>query len=136
MSPSVAQHGARLCAQLAIVHEQRPPPVGGGHEMFSATEMSGAERDFLVHEADAELLRLFRRAIISALRPPTKDLAAIRLQDAVDDVHQRRLAGAVLAGERMDLALAQAEADVLQRLDRAETPSRTPADFECEGFRS
>ena len=39
----------------------------------------------------------------------------IRAHDAVDDVHERRLAGAVLAGERMDLASAQLEVDAAQR---------------------
>ena len=48
------------------------------------------------------------------------DLAAVGAQDAIDDVHQRRLAGAVLAGEGVDLALAQLELDAAQRVDRSE----------------
>ena len=47
-------------------------------------------------------------------------LAAIRLMDAGQDLDQRALAGAVLAGERMDVAGLQAEIDVAQDLDRSE----------------
>ena len=46
------------------------------------------------------------------------------LQDAVDDVHQRRLARAVLAGDGVDLAAPQLEVDAAQRLDRAERLAR------------
>ena len=52
--------------------------------------------------------------------PIEADLAAVGPQNAVDDVHQRRLAGAVLAGEGVDLAPAQLEIDAAQRADRAE----------------
>ena len=41
------------------------------------------------------------------------DLAGVGLHHAVDDLHQRRLAGAVLAEHRMDLARARREADVV-----------------------
>ena len=50
--------------------------------------------------------------------PSRQDLAGVRAQDAVDDIHQRRLAGAVFAGQRMDLAAAQFEAHAAQRADR------------------
>ena len=39
---------------------------------------------------------------------------------AGDDLHQRRLAGAVLADETMDLAGEQREVDPAKRLDAAE----------------
>ena len=43
-----------------------------------------------------------------------------RLEAAGDDLDQRRLAGAVVAEQRHDLALADREADALQRFDGAE----------------
>ena len=41
------------------------------------------------------------------------DLAGVGLQDAVDHLDQRRLAGAVLAEQRVDFARADREADVV-----------------------
>src|ERR671933_53556 len=43
-----------------------------------------------------------------------------RLLEAADDLHQRRLAGAVVPQQAEDFALVQAQVDVAQRLDRAE----------------
>ena len=47
------------------------------------------------------------------------DLAAVGLQDAVDDVHQGGFSRAVLAGERMDFSRMQIELAATQRADRA-----------------
>ena len=47
-------------------------------------------------------------------------VAGVGLDHAGENVHQRRLAGAVLAEQRMDLALAQVEIDAAQRLNAAE----------------
>src|SRR5205814_9794737 len=52
--------------------------------------------------------------------------ARVGLMDPVQDVHQRRLAGAVLADERTNLAAVDAEADLVIRDDGAET-LRNPA---------
>jgi hypothetical protein len=49
-----------------------------------------------------------------------EDLAAIGLIEAVEDAHQRRLAGAVLADDAVDLALGDGEMDVAIGVDRAE----------------
>ena len=48
---------------------------------------------------------------------------------AGDDLHQRALAGAVLADETMDLAGGEREVDPAQRLDAAEG-LRDPVQFE------
>ena len=42
-----------------------------------------------------------------------QDLARVGHGEAVEDVHQRRLAGAVLAKQRMDLAWAHVEIDAV-----------------------
>ena len=44
-----------------------------------------------------------------------QDLALVGRDQAVQDVHQRRLAGAVLAKERVDLASTHVEVDVVVR---------------------
>ena len=48
------------------------------------------------------------------------DLAAVGAVIAVEDVHQRRLAGAVLADDAVDRSLADAERHILVRVNRAE----------------
>ncbi len=46
-------------------------------------------------------------------------LAAVRLDDAGEDVHQRRLPGAVFAEERVNFAALEIEVDAAQRLHAA-----------------
>ena len=57
------------------------------------------------------------------------DAAAVARQDAAQDVHRRRLAGAVFANEAENGALVQLESDVAQHLD-AEEAFVEPADLE------
>ena len=45
--------------------------------------------------------------------PSQRIVPGIRLDDAVDDLHQRRLAGAVLAEHRVDLAGQHVEVDAV-----------------------
>ena len=52
--------------------------------------------------------------------PREQDLAGIGLVHAGKDLDQRRLAGAVLAEKRMDLAAADVEIDVVERPRRGE----------------
>ena len=58
------------------------------------------------------------RMVIST--PSLRIVPAIGPVDAGQDLDQRALAGAVLAGQRMNLAGLQAEIDVAQDLDRSE----------------
>ena len=55
------------------------------------------------------------------------DRAGVGLQRAVEDLHERRLARAVLAGERVDLARPQLEVDAVERDARRGTPSGSPS---------
>ena len=71
-----------------------------------------------MHHADARRPRVAGGAethvlIFDAHRP------RIRAMDAGDDFHQRTLAGAVLAGQSVDLAGVQREVDASKRLDAA-----------------
>ena len=80
--------------------------------MFSSTRQVVGQREVLVHHADA---RRERGARVAGRQRRAHDLDGARVGDVVaeEDVHQRRLAGAVLAEERDDLALAQGEADAV-----------------------
>ena len=70
--------------------------------------------EFLMDHRDAVSQRVERRgqADFLALEP---ERAGVGRVDAGDDLHQRRLAGAVLAHQRMDMAALQAERDVVER---------------------
>src|SRR5258706_16133592 len=56
------------------------------------------------------------------------------MNQAVDDVHQCRLAGAVLADQGVDLARAHRQVDVVVG-DHARPRLRDPAQVKCELFR-
>ena len=56
----------------------------------------------------------------STRSPLELDLARVARVDAGEHLHQRALAGAVLAHQRMNLAREQAEVDRVQRPDAAE----------------
>ena len=87
--------------------------------MFSATRDIRTEGDFLVYEPDAKLLRLCRRRNRDRL-PVEEYLAAVRLKNSVDHIHQGGFSGPVLSRDCMDLAAAQLEIHSAQRLDGAE----------------
>ncbi|OPZ04735.1 MAG: hypothetical protein BWZ09_01587 [Alphaproteobacteria bacterium ADurb.BinA305] len=70
------------------------------------------QREVLEHHADAQAARMRRAGDRDLLALPEHAPAA-RPGDAVDDLHQRRLAGAVLAEDGADLARAHDEADVV-----------------------
>ncbi len=62
----------------------------------------------LVHHADAEADRPAGRADLDLLAAE-QDLALVGLVEPVEDVHQGRLARAVLPEQRVDLSTAQLE---------------------------
>ncbi len=74
------------------------------------------QREFLVDDADAEILRRFRRGQGHFLTVE-QDAAAIGVIDTGQAFHQRRLARAVFAHQGMDLAGVKVEIDRLQRVD-------------------
>ena len=90
-----------------------------------------AEREILVDDLDPELGRVLRAVDRDPLAVE-EDLAAVDRVDAGDALDQRRLAGAVVADERHDLAVAHLEVDVVERLHRAEV-LRDAAQLERRG---
>ena len=78
-------------------------------QTFSAAVSVSNRREVLVDHADAERARLGGRRDLDALAVPAH-LALVGPHGAVDDLHQRRLAGAVLAQHGVDLARRDAQA--------------------------
>ena len=79
------------------------------------------QRELLVDDDDAAFLAGLDVLEVARLAVE-EDLAvvvAVRI-DAAEHLHQRRLAGAVLATDRMDLAAADREVDVVEREDTRE----------------
>ena len=87
--------------------------------MFSATRHDRDEHEVLVHHPDPAADRVLRGAEADALALE-QDLALVGPVEPVDDVHQRRLAGAVLAEEGVHLARDEVEVDVVVREDARE----------------
>ena len=86
---------------------------------FSATVKTGDEHEVLVHHADAGSHRVARAGEVLDL-VVQEDLALVGGVQAVQDVHQRGLAGAVLPEQAVDLARLDDEVDVVVRDERPE----------------
>ena len=74
------------------------------------------EHEVLVHHPDAVLDRVLRRVEGDVLAA-NPDLTLVGPVEAVEDVHQRRLAGPVLSEEGVHLTSAEIEVDVVVRED-------------------
>ena len=77
------------------------------------------QRQVLVDGVDPQRPRLVDAARRVWLAPQ-EHLAPVRFLEAADDLHQGRLAGAVVAEQAEDLALAEVQVDVAQARRRAE----------------
>ncbi len=102
--------GSRVVEQDPVVHG-----LGREHDVLGDRHHRN-QHEVLVHHPDAVLDRRLRRAQLRRLAVD-QDLALVRPVEPVDDVHQRRLAGTVLAEQRVHLALAQVEVDGVVRDD-------------------
>ena len=87
--------------------------------MFSVTVSDGDQREVLVDHAEAGGDRVARRAERHGLAVDA-DLARVGLVEPGQDVHERALAGAVLAEQGVDLARPQVEVDVVVGDDAGE----------------
>ncbi len=81
--------------------------------MFCADVHVPAQREVLVDHLDADVAALVRVAEVGRLAGD-QDIAGVALIGAGQDLHQRRLAGRVVADEAEDLAGVQDEVDVGQ----------------------
>src|SRR4051794_7720027 len=109
----------------------RGAAVDAGQEAERAADRLAAEEDVL---ADVEVIGE-RQVLVDGLDAAlagvagaceggplalVPELAVVRLEDARDHLDEGGFAGPVVAGERQDLAAAQLEADLLERVDAAE----------------
>ena len=103
-----------LDAALGLVDVEHDPAPGRllGEDDVLGHRHHGDEHEVLVHHPHAGPDRRARSAQTHGV-PLDHDLALVGVVEPVEDVHQRRLAGAVLAEQRVDLALEQVEADVV-----------------------
>ncbi len=98
--------------------ERSPGRLHPEHHVVGDRE-DGDEHEVLVHHADTGGDRVAGTAEGNRL-VVDEDLALVRLVEAVQDVHQRRLAGAVLPEQAVDLAGLDRQVDVVVRGERAE----------------
>ena len=99
--------------------------------MFSATVITGMSMKCWCTMPIPRSIASFGEWIAHGLALD-EDLALVRVVEAVEDAHQRRLARAVLAEQRVDLAGAQVEVDVVVR-EHARELLRDPAQLEDDG---
>ena len=95
--------------------EQARPGLAADEDVLRDRHV-GRQGEFLVDGHDAAPLRVMRRRQLDAIAGQL-DRPGIGLLRPGQDLEQRRLPGAVLAEQRMDLAGAHREVDVVERLD-------------------
>ena len=89
--------------------------------MFSHTREVRKQREVLIDDLDAQLLRLIGRQVIEG-RAIDHDLATrVGSIDAGDDLDERRLAGTVLSNQAMDFAGIHRPVDSVEGDGSAET---------------
>ena len=109
--------GEPLADQARAFGEQRAA-LGAEHDVFEHAERRN-QHEVLMHHADAVADRLARRADPDRLAVDA-DFAGVGLVEAVENRHQRRLAGPVLADDAVDDAALDDEIDVIVGVNRAE----------------
>ena len=114
-------------AGVAPGDQAEPPLLVFEREVF-CNRQRRHQVEFLVDGADAERLR-GRRAVDLDRLAVQKNLAGVAVQRAGHDLDQRRLAGTVLAEQRMHFAGVQAEIDAFQRA-HAGKPLDDPTQFD------
>ena len=124
--------------------ELHDPPVGllaveedpVGHRLLAEEDVVGHAQDGDEHEMLVDHVDPARDRVGRAGDPDggavQQDLALVRPRQAIEDVHERRLARPILAEEGMDLARADLEVDPIVR-DHARVALRDPAHLERRG---
>ncbi len=110
--PELVEQIGGLLAQLAPADDLAGVRLPPDEDVLLDREV-GHEVELLIDDGDAEVLRL-AGAVEDDRLAVEDDLAAVRLVDPGEDLHQGALAGAVLADEPEDFAGMDFETDVLQ----------------------
>ena len=115
----------RLALHAALVELAEAPPRARLDQVLAAEEevlrrrQVVGQREVLIDGLDAELTRVDRGLEVGRLAVDL-ERALVRAQRARQALHERRLAGAVVAHQRHDLARRDLERDVVERGDVAE----------------
>ena len=109
--------GEPLADQARAFGEQRAA-LGAEHDVLEHAERRH-QHEVLMHHADAVADRLARRADPDRLAVDA-DFAGVGLVEAVENRHQRRFSGAVLADDAVNDAAFDDEIDVIVGVNRAE----------------
>ena len=100
-----------LLGRVPVEPAAAPAGLGAEHDVLGHGEVVD-QHEVLVDHADAQLDGLAGR--VDHLRlAPDQDLALVGLLQAVEHLHQGRLAGAVLAHQGVDLALGHLQVDLV-----------------------
>ncbi len=115
---SSAARVSRRIARLARNGSGRLDPLAAQEHVLEDRQLVD-QREVLVDGVDAERARMVDAPRLVRLAAE-EQAALVGLLEAADDLHQRRLAGAVVAEQPQHLALAQVQAEVAQRDDGPE----------------
>ena len=118
--PSRSNSSCAPPVQGAVVEEDARAALLAADEDVLRDREVGHQVELLVDDADALLLGV-PRPVEHELVPVHAEHAGVGRVDAGEQLHERRLAGAVLAHEREHLAEAQLEAHVVERLHAGES---------------
>ncbi len=113
----LAQDGVRPLVHVAPAHQ--PAAAGLVHEDVLRHGEVREHQGLLVDAGDAQRLRIGRAAQLDLLAVH-QQLAGVRAVEAGHHLDQGRLAGAVLAHQRVDLTRVEIERDAAERVRRAE----------------
>ena len=116
--PEAGGDVAQLGGHAADAGRHRSAPAHSQRDVLGDGHVRD-EHEVLVHHPDPEFERV-ARAFDRDRLPVDLDRAGVRLNEAVDDVHQGRLAGAVLPEQPVDLSARDVERDVVVRCQLAE----------------
>jgi hypothetical protein len=105
--------GAGAVVEGAVVEQRAAARLPADEDVLRDRQV-GHQVELLVDDADAELLRMAWAGDAYGLAVE-QEFARVRRVDARKQLHERRLAGAVLSDEGEHLAVAQVETHVLQR---------------------
>ena len=118
LDPEHPHRLGRAAIHLPVIDRQPAPKLAPEKHVFGDRQVR-RQHDLLMDQNDAAPLRV-DRAFQLDRRAVELDRAAGGREMARQDLHQRRLARAVFADDRVDLSGANADRDVAQDLDRPE----------------
>ena len=125
LDPELFEEPGRFGAHFAPVHGARTPARLTACEDVLCRGQIRKHRRLLVHGDDSEAVCCLRvRDPLN--RTVDRDLAFVRLDDASEKLHERRLASAVLADERMHGAAVDRETHLRDGLDAAVALAELP----------